>query len=352
VAFLERTPVDLVIPCTDSALTLVAHDEARLRGLTQVAAPRAEVLHRVLDKSETMRVAADLGIPCPKTRAITTRAALQATRASLVFPLVAKPRDKTSSARFKVRYYADFDAIDAEFADDPGFGAENLIQEFSTGVGVLLGILVARGEIVAVSQQRRVREWPWSGGVSTTAVTEIPDPVLLDHARRLLTALEWDGMVEVEFRHDAASGSLVLLEVNGRFWAFNQLAVHAGVNMPELLLRSLAGERIHPMRINRPGVRMVWCTGELKRAYTVWRHTVTALRPPSLWEALSAPVREVLRGSTHAVWSFNDPLPAFAEFTHEFRAIAADEARALLRPLIPDRLLRARRAARERRMVL
>ena len=352
VAFLERTPVDLVIPCTDSALTLVARNESRLRRLTQVAASRAEVLHRVLDKSTTMRIAAELGIPCPKTCAIPNRDALRAVRTSLVFPLVAKPRDKTATARFKVRYYADFDAIDQEFADDPEFGADHLIQEFSTGDGVLLGMLVARGEIVALCQQRRAREWPWSGGVSTTAVTEPPDAVLLEYARRLLTALDWDGVVAVEFRHDPRTSTSVLLEVNGRFWAFNQLAVHAGVNMPDLLMRSLAGQRIHPVRVSRPGVRMIWSTGEMKRAYTVWRNTTTALRPPSLWEALSAPARDLLRGPTHAVWAFDDPLPALIEFTHELRAIAVDEVRALLRPFIPRRLLRARREARARRMIL
>jgi len=350
VKFLEQTPVDLVIPCTDSALTLVAHHELRLRRLTQVAAPSAEVLHRVLDKATTMRIAAELGIPCPKTLAITGRAALHGMRSSLVFPLVAKPRDKTAAALFKVRYYADFDAIDGEFAANPDFGADNLVQEFNTGDGVLIGILVANGEIVAVAQQRRCREWPWSGGVSTTAVTELPDPVLLDYAKRLLAALEWwDGMVEVEFRQDLESGSLVLLEVNGRFWAFNQLAEHAGVNMPELLMRSLAGERIQPMRVNRAGVRMIWCVGELKRVHTVWRNTTTALRPPSLWAAVTAPIGELMRGPTHAVWSIRDPLPALTELGNELRVIAADEVRALLRPLVPRRLLRARREARARR---
>ena len=43
----------------------------------------------------------------------------------------------------------------------------------------------------------------------------------------------------VEFRVDSATGEVVLMEVNGRFWGSLPLPVHAGVNFPYLLYRSV-----------------------------------------------------------------------------------------------------------------
>jgi predicted ATP-grasp superfamily ATP-dependent carboligase len=84
-----------------------------------------------------------------------------------------------------------------------------------------------------------LREFPITGGPSVYRRSELPDPELAASSLKLLRAMNWEGVAMVEFRQDQKSKQAVLMEVNGRFWGSLPLAVHAGVNFPYLLYRSM-----------------------------------------------------------------------------------------------------------------
>ena len=58
-----------------------------------------------------------------------------------------------------------------------------------------------------------------------------PTPDLVEHARNLLAALEWDGVAHVSF-FIGKNGQKWYMETNGRFWASVEGSVYAGWDFP------------------------------------------------------------------------------------------------------------------------
>ena len=101
-----------------------------------------------------------------------------------------------------------------------------------------------------------MRQYPMDFGRASTCVETIDDPSLERDARRLLAAMRFTGMVEVEFKRDPASGSNLLLDVNPRAWGWQSLGARAGVDFPFLLWRLSTGESVPTTRAVA-GVRWV-----------------------------------------------------------------------------------------------
>ena len=67
----------------------------------------------------------------------------------------------------------------------------------------------------------------------------------------------------VEFKLDERDGLPKLMEINGRFWGSLQLAIDAGVNFPEILLRAVSGQPNALQPPYRVGVRNRWFWGDV-----------------------------------------------------------------------------------------
>jgi ATP-grasp domain-containing protein len=79
----------------------------------------------------------------------------------------------------------------------------------------------------------------------------------MDHATRLLAALDWTGLAMVEFR--VTSTGPELMEINGRVWGSLPLAVRAGMDFPgrlvDLLVDGPPATSTRPATDYRVGVR-------------------------------------------------------------------------------------------------
>ena len=88
----------------------------------------------------------------------------------------------------------------------------------------------------------------WIGG-STTFSLAIRDrfTVIIERlSMKLLKAMGWYGVAEVEWLIDPRDNKPKFLEVNPRFWSWVQLAVSSGVDFPYLLYRVALGEKVQP----------------------------------------------------------------------------------------------------------
>jgi predicted ATP-grasp superfamily ATP-dependent carboligase/protein-tyrosine-phosphatase len=334
----RETAPDLLIPCSDSALRVVVEREAELRLLCAVAAPPARAVRMVLDKDCTMTTAAAHGVPVPRTYDIPNIDALD--RVELQYPVVAKPRDKSKPGGnlFKARYYFAPDALRAEFVAKPSFGLDHLIQRYHPGHGVGIGALISQGNVLAVAQHRRLTEYPSSGGVAVTAVSEAVDPTLAGHALRLLRALEWEGVAMVEFKRDPETGDAVLMEVNGRFWGSIALAIASGIDFPRHLWEATTGRQCTAPASSRPGVRFRWSAGELRRLAEVARDASQPGRGARTRSAMLAFVRHSVSSYRDALWRIDDPLPAIAEFGSVVLDVGSGMARSMIGRLLPRRV--------------
>lgn len=112
----------------------------------------------------------------------------------------------------------------------------------------------ATGECVAGFTGRKVRTFPRECGHST-CVEITDDPELRALGRAIATRLGLRGVVKLDFKEHPLTGERLLLEVNPRFNLWHWPAAVAGVNLPALVYRDLAGTEVPGPRPLRRGVR-------------------------------------------------------------------------------------------------
>jgi D-aspartate ligase len=120
---------------------------------------------------------------------------------------------------------------------------------------------------------------------------------------RLLQAIDYYGLVEVEFRRDPRDGEFKLLDINARTWGYHSLGTAAGVDFAHMLFEHQMGRPVIPARA-RIGVNwMRWVTDLPVGMHGLW------LRKWGLLDYF----KSVSRTNTEAVFDRADPLPSLAE---------------------------------------
>ncbi len=122
---------------------------------------------------------------------------------------------------------------------------------------------------------------------------------------------------------NAVTGTPYLMEINGRFWGSLQLAIDAGVDFPQLLVRCALGERVPPKSGYRVGTRGQWWWGEVDHVLARLRRTDAELALPPGSPTRASVVSDFLaRWRPHerdAVFRLNDPMPFLTESARWFR---------------------------------
>jgi len=275
-----------------------------------------------LDKLATAELATRLGIPVPFSQVVESEQDLEALRDKIHFPVFVKSRDKSvccrnlESSGLDAHYCENF-AVLREFAKNVAPQASLLVQRHCPGDDVGMAILMRKGEVLRLFQYRTRKLLPAEGGVCVLACSEVVNTKMADCATRLLQALNWEGVAQLDFRHDASTGEFALLEINGRFWGSTSVAVSAGVDLP-FLAWQLAHEQALPPATKpyRIGLLVRWLEGDLRRLLELW------LRPESQRKGRHV-IREFLRflsdcrpGVRGMFWSWRDPFAGFDTLRH------------------------------------
>lgn len=309
--------VRVLLPVTEPGL-LAALDPAARFGDAVIAGPSLQAFEAIRDKEALLARAMNLGIEVPRQHVVASKDDRHGP-VDVGFPAVLKPTrsvfeegDRLGKATVGYARTPESlrDALDAM----PAGAFPVLIQELVRGPGVGVFGLLWNGERRAAFAHRRVREKPPWGGVSVCSES-VPLPgALVDASFDLLRSYEWQGVAMVEYKVDEPTGRTVLMEVNGRFWGSLQLAIHAGVRFPRLLVAAALGSPLPPVFDYRTGVRNHWEWGEVDAALLRWRRPdpVDGRRAGFL-----PAVRDALRlrpGRDRAeVFRLTDPLPFVRE---------------------------------------
>ncbi len=341
VSALRDRKLDLLIPVTDEVIQILAHHRAEIEPLCRLALPDPEPLRIVRDKAETVRLAERLGVPVPRTAVVATREDALRAAEYIPFPVVLKaatsPRYDAGRGRFvrhPVCYARDLAELQARLARFEGCPAF-LLQEYWRGTGCGVEMLAEEGCVLAAFQHRRLAEIPVTGGASAWRESVALDPALYDHAARLVAALDWTGLIMVEFKVGAEAR---LMEINGRVWGSLPLAVASGMDFPARLVRlyldraagaggasGAEGPRRHaPDTDYRVGRRaynleltLLWIIQVL-----AGRRRYPFLPMPRRSLALSAVLGLVGPNRSFDVACRDDPRPGFAEISRIARKLA------------------------------
>jgi predicted ATP-grasp superfamily ATP-dependent carboligase len=334
---ISQRKYDMLIPATDAALAFISEQGAPLREVLHVACPPPEVVQRVLNKSLTLDFARRAGIRVPATYRPSSLSELEALSGQLRFPVVAKPHHKSIETDFKILYFQTYELLHQALAEDDQLRSRILLQEFASGDGVGIEVLIHHGEPIAIFQHRRLKEVPATGGAAVVAAAERLEPMLVDQALALLRALEWEGVAMVELRYDRTRHQSFLMEVNGRYWGSLALPIQAGVDFPWWEWQIAHGEKPAVPLNYSVGARWRWSAGYIRRWHGLAKSIVRkALRDPAVLKELFPSFTDL--SSRDALWDAEDFMPAIAELLRTVKSLAVSDIKGVLRALRPVRL--------------
>lgn len=300
----------LLYPTRDETVAAIARQRDRLAGIYTVATPEWPVVRWAWDKRETYRLAAEQGVPAPRSRLLGDVADLD--RVDTPGPWVIKPAIKehffyaTGRKAWRADDRAQLELRVREASALIGV-QEVVVQELIPGGGeaqVSFCAMVAGGRLRATMTAQRLRQHPIDFGRATTYARTIPDPGLVEPSRRLLEAIGYHGLVELEYKLDVRDGQFKLLDFNPRTWGYHGLAQRAGVDFPYHLYAHAFGLPAPDDGRSRHGVNWVRLATDLPTAALEVGRRRMRVRPV---------IRSLFAADVEAVFSREDPLPWLAE---------------------------------------
>lgn len=232
----------VLLPSADFETQLVASNLGPLAAVFRPATEDWSKLAQLHDKRQLYRLAQrlDIGFPevyaadCPPTQP--------------VYPVVIKPgitRLNNALTRAKV-WRADnatqFAAMRAEaerLMGEDGFVVQQLIPGDGQTQYSYAGLWKAGREVRGMTALR-LRQFPLNFGTSPF-VESVALPRAAEEASRLLSAIDYSGLVEIEFKHDRRDDQLKLLDANTRIWAWIGLGEAVGIDFPYLAALQASG---------------------------------------------------------------------------------------------------------------
>ena len=112
-----------------------------------------------------------------------------------------------------------------------------MIQEYIPGTNYSVAAICNEGKPRALCCIKVTRAWPPTGGNSCFRETVPIEPRMKEYSEKILKALNWYGIAEVEFKLDSRDNTPKLMEINPRFWGSLPVAIKSGIDFPYLLYR-------------------------------------------------------------------------------------------------------------------
>jgi len=299
----------VLYPTRDETVAALARHRAPLAAFFRVPTNEWKTTQWVWDKRNTYRLANELGIPTPSTWYVREVAELEQITAEP--PFVIKPAIKehffykTKAKAWRAESREELRTMFQRAAAIAGPG-EVMVQSLVPGDGrqqfAYCGFY-KQGRALGRMVVRRRRQHPPEFGRASTFVETIDLPAIEALSERFLRAIDYYGLVELEYKLDPRDQQYKLLDVNGRTWGYHTLGLAAGVDFPSMLFDDQIGESVEPCR-GRAGVN--------------WIRLITDL-PTGVLEILGgrqnwwAYVRSLMGFQIESVFSRDDLLPGIAE---------------------------------------
>lgn len=315
----------VLFPSGDPALQLVAQHQERLAEHFRLFTMPWSSLRTLNDKSCLYALAAQVGVPYPRSYDIEA-GDLPAPDS---FPVIIKPvsSEKINAlTRVKAWRIETADELVRRYQDAVAMmGREHVVvQEMIPGGGerqFSYAGLWENGVELASLTARRTRQFPLDFGLTSSFVETMPVPDVAESARRLLKAVGFHGLLEVEFKYDERDGAYKVLDANTRAWAWIGLGAKAGIDFPYLAW-CLATGRAVPRNL---AVRRASWSHPTRNVLSLAAQLRRDGRLP-----LSA-LRTAIGASTLATFAFDDPMPGVLDFPIQLQRLF----RRFRRPVVP-----------------
>lgn len=230
----------LLLPSNDHAVVTLSRNKDRLEAVFKVITPGLDIIENIYDKSRLMTLAQSLGVPIPDTFYAQDTAPDDIPP---VFPVLTRGRFgldfykstgcKAFLAYDKAELHRQLAQISAAFPVEKTL-TQSLIPDDGTNKTISFAAFCVVGEIKAYWMGEKLREHPVRFGTATFAKSMYAEPCL-PQSVKLLKALNYTGVCEVEYLRDPRDGQYKLIEINARTWLWVGLARACGADFARMV---------------------------------------------------------------------------------------------------------------------
>jgi predicted ATP-grasp superfamily ATP-dependent carboligase len=308
--WLRSAPVgSVVLPAEDEGIELIAGNRELLLelGLLPFEADD-EVLLAMLDKHETYRLCAELGIEAPLSFKVHAEDDIAHALERITYPCALKP---VHSHEF-VRHFPGMKAFEVDSDEEArkalsrtvALGVEMIVTEIIPGADdqffSYYSYMDEDGRPLLHVTKRKLRQYPIRFG-SGCFHTTTWDPEAAELGLRFFEGVGLRGLGNVEFKRDARDGRLKLIECNHRFTAATGLLRAAGADLPLFVYNKLMHRPLPRIEGYRTDLTMWYPMRDLRAFLAYRRHGDITLRA---W------ARSIMRRHHYPVGSLRDTRPA------------------------------------------
>ena len=233
--------IDVLLPVSVQGIQLLAAERQSFsRQVALPPLPDSAALDTANDKITLCRFARRHGVPTPPFLVFPDEVPEPGALRRLAYPVLLKPPSLEGGRGFRLFHDPQTLANFLETSPAVQTGPRYLLQSCLPGSDFGLNVLCRNGEILAFTVQKNVlSDSPPFGPAA--GIHFVQDPQVLEIGRKLLSALRWNGVANLDMLRCAATGETMLLEMNPRYWGTLMGSVHAGVNFPYLACLAALG---------------------------------------------------------------------------------------------------------------
>jgi predicted ATP-grasp superfamily ATP-dependent carboligase len=125
--------------------------------------------------------------------------------------------------------------------------SEYILQSCIPGIDVSFSVFCQSGEVIAYTLWRELLP-PKEPFRVPRLVEYVDDELAVDIGKRLVSAIGWDGVADIDLILDERDQSVQILEINPRFWQSLLGCLIAGVNFPLIACLCAVGAECPKMR--------------------------------------------------------------------------------------------------------
>jgi carbamoyl-phosphate synthase large subunit len=236
----EKEKLDVIIPNFDAELFSFIKLEKKLERVgIRTYLPTLEQFEE-RHKSELPAYGEKYGVNVPASTEVYSISDLDNTLKSMDYPVMIKGKYYDAYLAYSLDQSVTwFNKLAAKW------GYPVIVQEYMKGTEVnIVALGDGLGNLIAAVPMRK--QYITDKGKAWGGIT-IDDSSMVDLARKIILKTKWKGGIELELIRSSDS-KLYLLEVNPRIPAWVYLAVGAGQNIPEALLKLTLGMEVKPFK--------------------------------------------------------------------------------------------------------
>lgn len=227
----KKTGADIILPVDIPAIRQIGVNRDKFESwVTLSLTPSLESMNLAEDKGRLTRFLMDHDIPSPKTVFLEDGNFSEQALTELTFPVLAKPVSGRGGSG--IRLCQDVSEL-RQYLSSLSEPEKFIVQSFIKGYDMGCSVLCKDGEILALTMQKGILP-PYNKFAPPSGVDFFYDEQVYQYIQKLMRALNWSGVANVDMRYDDEEKLPKILEINPRFWGSLNGSLVAGINFPYL----------------------------------------------------------------------------------------------------------------------